>query len=450
MIKKILKRAWIRLIKFTRGVSRARLLIYTLYALLALILVLSVVLLFRRCSSCEGEVYSYDQNLPDARAIARQEAILGFNAKQLYGITVDNYELESDDIQSGETFSKLLNGKYNVNIAVINKLIEKCNGVFDLRDLRAGQPYTAFISRGDTSESLSFLIYEKNRTEFITFAMEDSIYVHTAKKNVVVEERYKEGVIESTLYGSVGALLSNEMAEVYESTIDFGAIQQGDGYRVLYEEQFIDTTSIGIGKVYGIEITHKGVAYTAIRYEQGETKGYWDEKGNNMKKAFLRSPLSYKARVTSKFGSRIHPIKRIRQQHNGIDYAAPVGTPVLAVADGTVSRKGWDSGGGGNILFIKHSQGLESGYLHLSRYPSGIAVGTRVKKGQVVAYTGNTGGSTGPHLDFRIKQNGKYINPDKIPTTPGDPINEANRAGFNVMRDDVLRVMEEYSSSLAR
>ncbi len=417
-----------------------------LTALLLLIAILAVVLCIKKCSSSSSDNYQVDSGQSFSRSvIARQESLLGLDAKIVYGINVKDLDIETGEIQSGETFSKLLNGKYDVNISVINKLIEKTKGIFDLRDLRAGRPYAALLSHNtDSTSKLEYLVYEKNKTEFITFAMKDSIYVEANKKDVLTKEHYIEGNIESTLYGSIGASLSNRLADIFESTIDFTAIQAGDGYRILYEREYVDTVSIGVGKVYGIEITHKGKPYIAIRYEQGETMGYWDENGNNMKKAFLRSPLSYRARVSSRYGMRSHPIRRIRQMHNGIDYAAPSGTPVLAVADGTVTRAGWDSGGGGNRIWLRHSRGLESAYLHLRGFAKGIKSGVRVRKGQVIGYVGSTGMSTGAHLDFRIKQNGKYINPDRLPTTPGDPINQANRAGFNIMREDVLGVMSEY------
>lgn len=421
--------------------NKTKLLSYTLCGLLVVVAILSVILGIRKCSTNNSTLVSVS-DLPSDVDIAFLESILG-NNKTLYGLNATDYNVELNEIESGQTFSKLLNQKYNVNIAVVNKLIEFCKGKFDLRDIRAGHPYAAFIA-DDSTSVLHYLVYEKSRSEFITFGTGDSVYIDVTKKDIVTEEKYIEGAVESTLYESVGPALASKLADIYESTIDFTTIQKGDRYRILYQEQFIDTVKVGVGKVYGVEFSNRGKPYIAIRYEQGETVGYWDENGNSMKKAFLRAPLSFKARVSSKFGMRVHPIKRIRQQHNGIDYAAPKGTPVLAVADGVISGKGWDGGGGGNMLWIRHAKGLESGYLHLSQFSKGIGSGTRVRKGQVIAYVGSTGRSTGPHLDFRIRVNGRYINPDKLPTTPGDPIKSANRAGFKVMKKDVLAVMDEY------
>lgn len=425
---------------------KRKILVSTLGLLLVVITTLLIMFVVKRYTKAEGAVDT--GGLPSLEDISFLEGIVS-GTKTLYGIDASEYNVESAEIDGGMTFSKLLNQKYNVNIAIVNQLIEMCKGKFDLRDIRAGQPYAAFISEDSTSTTLHYLVYEKNRTEFITFATGDSVYVDVQKKDVVTEEKYAEGVIESSLYATMqknglSPMLAVRLSEIFKYTIDFFAIQKGDSFRVLFEQQFIDTTAIGIGKIYGAEFTHNGVPYLGIRFEQGEEIGYWDAKGVNMRKSFLRAPLSFQARVSSRFGMRIHPIKRVRRQHNGIDYAAPTGTPVLSVADGTVIMRGWDRGGGGNTLWIRHAQGLESGYLHLSRFASGLSVGSRVRQGQVVAYVGSTGGSTGPHLDFRIKQNSKYINPEKLPTVPTAPISGANKERFNKMMKDVTSVMDEY------
>lgn len=392
-------------------------------------------------------------------ALARnylEELILGDMGKSLYGLQTTDLEVEAGEVQNGQTLSSLLNDKYNVNIAIVNRLVEKCKGVFDLRDLRAGKPFTAFLSKDTTSQGeLEYLVYEKSNSEFIVFGTSDSVFVRKDKKEVTTQERYAEATITSSLWGAIYAnnlpvSLAARLDGIFKWTIDFFAIQKGDGFKVIYEEQFIDTVSIGVGRIFGAEFTHNGKPYLAVRFEQkssnGDTEiGYWDALGKNLRKNFLSAPLSFSARVSSKFGVRIHPITRRRAQHNGIDYAAPSGTHVLSVADGVVTAKGWDGGGGGNRLWIRHAQGIESAYLHLRGFAKGISTGTRVRQGQLIGYVGTTGRSTGPHLDFRIRQNGKYINPAKTPSTPTDPISSANKPAFNKMKNDVQAVMAEYA-----
>ncbi|MBR6830632.1 MAG: M23 family metallopeptidase [Tidjanibacter sp.] len=161
-----------------------------------------------------------------------------------------------------------------------------------------------------------------------------------------------------------------------------------------------------------------------------------------MRKQLLKAPLKF-TRISSKFSrSRLHPVLKIRRPHLGVDYAAPSGTPVVAIADGVVTRKGWDSGGGGNTLRLRHANNLESAYLHLKGYAKGISVGTRVSQGQLIGYVGSTGMSTGPHLDFRLYKGGTAIDPLKAPSEPTEPVKQENMEWFNSVKDRVLAELQ--------
>lgn len=423
-------------------------LVLLLSVLVIVIIFLGVLLGTKQCS---GGLYAdkyLNTGVPDLELIKRLDSIvMKPQATRVYGLSADDYAMEAGQIERGETFSRLLNQKYNVPVSTVNRLVELCKGKFDLRDIRAGNNYTAFLA-SDSLQTLCYLVYERNRTDFITFGICDSVFVRVDRKETRTEERYAEGTINSSLYQTISDLginisLADQMAKIFESTIDFFALQKGDGFRVLFEEQFIDTTSIGITQIYGIEFTHVKKPSYAFRFFQDNEYGYWDDKGVNLRGSFLLSPLKFNARVTSKFGVRNHPIRRIRAMHNGVDYACPIGTPVHAVADGVVSRRGWDSKGGGNFIWIRHAQGIESGYLHLSRFV--VAQGTRVRQGQLIAYSGNTGGSTGPHLDYRLKRNGKFTNPLALTSMPKEPIKASNKAAFEQRKADVMKVLDSYS-----
>ena len=234
--------------------------------------------------------------------------------------------------------------------------------------------------------------------------------------------------------------LAMELSDIFAWSIDFFALQKGDSFKVIYDEEFIDSTSIGNGRIWGAWFEHGGKRYYAIPFEQKGRISYWDENGNSLRKNLLKSPLKY-SRISSRFSnSRLHPILRIRRPHHGVDYAAPAGTPVMAVADGTVTSRNYTRGGG-NTLKIKHSQGLTSGYLHLKSFAKGIVVGSRVNQGQVIGYVGSTGLSTGPHLDFRIWRNGTPIDPLKVPSTPTEPIEKNAMSKFSATRDSVINVL---------
>lgn len=194
--------------------------------------------------------------------------------------------------------------------------------------------------------------------------------------------------------------------------------------------------------VWGAEFRHNGKLYRAIPFRQDGRVAYWDENGNSLRRQFLKAPLKY-TRISSRFSpSRLHPIYKVRRPHLGVDYAAPAGTEVVAIADGVVTEKRWDSKGGGNILKIKHANNYISGYLHLKGYARGITVGKRVSQGEPIAYVGSTGASTGPHLDFRIWKNGTAIDPLKIPSDPVEPISPANREAFEYFKTNIIAELE--------
>lgn len=419
-----------------KRLSRRGKLIVMLFGLIITIVLLAVMLISRSCKM-EGEVRTKSY---------LEELIYESPQSRLYGIDTVGLQVVRGQIASGETFSKLLNDRFDVNIAIVNDLVVKSDGVFDMRTIRVGNSFTAFL---DDDASLEWLVYEKNAFEYVVFKIVGEPSVRCGERRVKYVEKYAEGVISSSLYATIeqeglSPLLANKLDEIFKWSIDFFSIQAGDSFRVIYEEQYIDERRVGVGRVFGAEFVHKGVSYLAVSFTQGDEEGYWDAEGKNLRKNFLQTPLSFSARVSSGYGSRIHPIQGYRKQHNGIDYAAPTGTPVHAVADGTVTARYWEAGGG-NVLKIKHSHGLETLYLHLSKFASGIAVGTRVKQNQVVAYSGNTGRSTGPHLHYGVKQNGKYINPQKVPSTPTTPISEESRPAFDAMKSDILSAMAEYA-----
>jgi murein DD-endopeptidase MepM/ murein hydrolase activator NlpD len=231
--------------------------------------------------------------------------------------------------------------------------------------------------------------------------------------------------------------LAAELEDIYQWTVDFFGIQKGDSFTVIYDEKLIDTTHVGIGRIWGAKFTHGGKDVYAIPYKQDDKIKYWEYDGASLRKQLLKAPLKF-SRISSKFSySRLHPVHRVYRPHLGVDYAAPKGTPVHAVADGVVTFKGW-GGGGGNTLKIKHAGNLMTGYLHLSRFAKGINQGTRVSQGQLIGYVGSTGTSTGPHLDYRVWKNGKPINPLSVPQEPAEPIKKENKAEFEYVRDRII------------
>ena len=361
----------------------------------------------------------------------------------LYGLKSDSFHLETGFVGRNENLSNILSDR-GVPSEVIHQISSICSSVFDVRKMRAGNSFTAFYSN-DSTRMLRYLAYENNNIEYYVFDLtRDSLKVAAGKKEVSVISRTASGVIHSSLWNAMmenklSPILAVELSEIFAWTIDFFGIQKGDEFKVHYDEEFIGEESIGIGKIHSASFTQGGKDYIAILFSQEDGDNYFDEKGNSLRKSFLKSPLKFSARISSRFSnSRMHPILRIRRPHHGVDYAAPSGTPVFSIGEGVVTQKSYQARGGGNFLKIKHNSVYETTYMHLLKFASGIRAGTRVKQGELIGYVGSTGLSSGPHLDFRVYMSGRPVDPLKIKSPPADPVKPANFERFTLRRDSLL------------
>ena len=392
--------------------------------------------------ACGGNPTENEGNNNDTQSVEVVEPTL------LYGIDIEGYTIENDTVRMGETVGGIL-GRRGISAVMVDRLDKAAKEVFPLRQIRADNAYTTFTrsytdSLGEHSV-VDYVVYHRNAIDYVVFGfVGDSVTVECGARPVDIVRNTCRATINSSLWGTIMVkdlpyALAAEFEDIYQWTVDFFGIQPGDSFAVIYDEKFVDSTSVGIGRIWGAEFNHNGKQYYAIPYAQEEGKlRYWEANGESLRKQFLKAPLKY-TRISSKFSkSRFHPVHKVYRPHHGVDYAAPSGTPVHSVADGTVVFKGWDRGGGGNTLKIKHAGNLETGYLHLKGFAKGIKVGSRVSQGQLIGYVGSTGSSTGPHLDYRIKKNGTPIDPLKMPQEPAEPIAEAHKARFEAIRDRVI------------
>ena len=350
-----------------------------------------------------------------------------------YGICIDSMFVEEGQITQGQTLSTIFASK-GIGSKVTDHIARNHKDVFDVGKIRSGKRYYFLISN-DTLETPLFWIYEIDRRNYALFSLTDSLTAWRFQKDMEVQLARTSGVINTSLWNAVidnggDASLAVHLSDVYAWTIDFFGIQKGDCFDVVYDRQYIDGQPVGMGEVIYCEFVHCGDTLRAIAYEQDGITSFYNEKGENLRKAFLKAPLNYR-RISSTFSnSRYHPVLKVYRPHHGVDYAAPAGTPVSSIGDGVVIKKAYQSGGAGYYLKIKHNSTYTTSYMHLKGYASGIAEGVRVKQGQVIGYVGSTGVSTGPHLDFRVFKDGTPIDPLKMESPPADPIKKEDMEQF--------------------
>lgn len=350
------------------------------------------------------------------------------------GFCPDSLVSREGKVKSGQFFSNLM-GSLGMSVQDAYDLTLACDTVFDVRSLRVGNRYTAYYDTEIGSGALRYLVYERDAASNVIFTCTRPYEVSIYQKPVTVEERYADVTINSSLWNDmlhagVSPLLIISLSDIYAWTIDFFALQKGDRFKVLYEERICDGKVIAIDTVRYAVFSHENQDFPMVMYNQHDGGNiWWNEKGESMRKAFLKAPLNY-TRVSSGFSyARRHPVTRRVQPHTGVDYAAPKGTPVMTIGDGVVTSMKYE-GAGGNTIRIRHNSVYSTAYLHLSRYAKGLKVGQRVRQGDVIGYVGSTGRSTGPHLDFRVWKNGSPVNPLKMDSPPAEPIKDESRPAF--------------------
>ena len=347
--------------------------------------------------------------------------------------SLDSLRCVEGKVKSGQFFSTLMTG-LGLNAQEAYDLTMACDTVFDVKNLRVGNEYKAYYD----GQILKYVLYRQDRTSDILFECQTPYKVSKVTRPVTVRKRYADVTINSSLWNDMKAagaspLIILSLSDIYAWTVDFFGLQKGDRFRVLYEEKVCDGEVIAIDTVRYAIFSHNGKDLPMVMYDQKDGGNiWWNEKGESMRKAFLKAPLKF-SRISSGFSyARRHPVTRRVQPHTGIDYAAPKGTPVMSIGDGVVTSKKYE-GAGGNTVRIRHNSVYSTAYLHLSGYAKGLKVGQRVRQGEVIGYVGSTGRPTGPHLDFRVWKNGSPINPLKMESPPAEPLKKENLEDFELV-----------------
>ncbi len=371
-------------------------------------------------TSCKEEI-SKKNDVAELKTIEQQVSVPQF------GFNLDNFKVLKDTVRRGDSFGELML-QHKVDYPKIYKVSEEFRDTFDVRKIIVGKPYLILKSK-DTSETAQVFIYQNDRINYSVVDFRDTVLVYKKSRKVKYVEKEASGVIttslsEAILDQGIDYNITNDLSEIYAWTIDFFRLQKGDKFKVIYKERYInDTIYAGAEPIEAAYFEHNGNPLYAFAYEADTTKNiidYFDHEANNLRRTFLRAPVKF-----SRISSRYNLKRRIRyygnrvRAHRGTDYAAPVGTPIMATANGTVvesTRKG----GNGKYVKIRHNGTYSTQYLHMKKQK--VKRGEFVKQGDIIGWVGMTGNTGGPHVCYRFWKNGKQVDPFRQKLPAAEPM----------------------------
>ena len=369
-----------------------------------------------------------DIPLPEAHTAAQNAT--DQDAEPVIATESETPHVFKGEVNPGDTASTIL---YDwIPQTDVQSMVDACKNIYSLSRLRAGNPYTVIAD----AEGLNRFEYEIDADRKLVISRTPDSY-EACLEAIAYDIRLAliDINIDSNLFQAVADAGENpnlaiSLADIFGWEVDFiKSIREGDTFRVLVEKRYQDGEFRRYGPILAARFNNQGKEYEAFYFEEKDGPQFFTRSGDSMKRAFLKAPLSF-TRISSGYNlRRLHPIFKEVRPHPAIDYAAPTGTPVKAIGNGTVTYAGWGKGAGKHIV-LRHSNGYESIYMHLSGFAKSVKSGSRVQQGQVIGYVGSTGYSTGPHLDFRVKRDGKYINPATITTPRSDPVSKQKITEF--------------------
>jgi murein DD-endopeptidase MepM/ murein hydrolase activator NlpD len=385
-------------------------------------------------------------NLSSGRGQGHKETVSGERVRQDKPSWFGRDAAESDNVVHG-TISRgkpffVEMQKAGVSPLDIQNLVQATRHIFNFKKVQPGQKYSIYADRQGGLDSLKFIV---DQEKILNVAKVGATYQTRIDTIPFLYERFvTQAVINQSIFMSLQGLdadpeLANRLAAIFGWDIDFFKdIRKGDTFSILYEKKVYENGRTQLGDVLAARIVCQGHEHNAFRYQSKDgLTNYFDAQGKSLQKSLLRAPLEF-SRVSSNFSyHRFHPVKRHYAPHMGVDYAAPYGTPIRATGDGTVAEATRQAGNG-NYIKIRHNSRYETYYLHLSRFGKGVRAGARVSQGQVIGYVGSTGVSTGPHLDYRIKTNGAFVNPRTIQLPSKEPVPPAEMGSFDKLKNACL------------
>jgi len=362
----------------------------------------------------------------------------------LYGMVVNDLQIIEDVVKRNQRFTDLFQGYY-IPPNIQQQLSLLSRETFDFRKISTNKKYT-LIAEQDSLKSVKALVYEPNPIDYYIFHFEDSMRVEAGHRSVITLEKEVAGVIGTSLSETIEKLgisndLTNRFVDIFAWQIDFARLQKGDRFKLFYEENQVDNQSIGVGKILGIYFEHFNHPYYAVPFDQGDGIDYFDDQQKSLRKALLKYPIEF-TRISSRYNlNRFHPVAKVYRAHLGTDFAAPTGTPIRSVGDGTVEEAQYKSNNG-NYVKVRHNGTYTTQYLHMSKIATGIHAGMRVRQGETIGYVGSTGLATGPHLCYRFWRNGVQVDALQVELPPSQPIKKEFITQFEEVKLSVIKRLD--------
>jgi len=358
-----------------------------------------------------------------------------------YNLDVEGMSLVRDTIGTNETLSDILL-PHKVSQQMVNEIEKKSVNVFPIRKFRADDELFIY-SKPDSINPVKYIVYVQDPINYVVFDLRKKIDILKKQRPVTVKEVIASGVIKNSLFQTlaeknIDERIAGKLADIYECEIDFFHIQPSDSFKVFYEQMFVEGKPVGSGKIKAANFYYHKENFYAFYYDKEKEGAYFDEKGNSLRRGFLKAPLKF-SHITSRYSmNRFHPILHRNKAHLGTDFAAPIGTPIMTTGSGTVLEASY-TGGNGNYVKVKHSSTYTTQYLHMSRFAKGIHRGVSVKQGQIIGYVGMTGLATGPHVCYRFWKNGMQVDPMREKFITLNPISKKNKPDFEMVKETWLK-----------
>lgn len=376
-----------------------------------------------------------------SNALAHEEVERDFR----FGFDAEEHHFETGKLQYNQFLGEILTSN-GISYGQVAELEQKAKEVFDVRNIRAGKKYHLIKKDSCESQALAF-VYEPNPMRYVLYDFRDSVDVKIVEKDYSLIVESAAGEIKSSLWQSMTDQNINPgvidlMEDALASSVSFYHTKKGDRFKVIYERKYIDGEPVSLGRMLGAYYENKYGEYYSVYYENDLYTGFYDMEGRPSKKTFLKSPIKGSARISSRFNlRRLHPIKKRRIPHLGTDYAAPYGTPIMAVADGVITKASYTANNG-KFVKMRHDGTYETQYLHMQRFAKGIKPGVNVSQGAIIGYVGSTGLATGPHVCFRFWKNKQQIDHLRENFPPANPMPADELPRYYIHRDSVRALLD--------